>query len=1293
MACYCSNAVSWASQAASWAHRVRRVRRPQHAPSASSRPLAAGRGSRCLARPSRAKPSATLAVVALTAAVLMAAPAHAGAREPGRSQAMTAQQASPRLNATDITTNTATLNLTGSSGSWYYKQTRPTEGECSSVIAQGATAALSGLSPGTTYAFNAYRYSSACPSWGFVAGTTFTTAGVVLSDTNLIAPEESQVTYTVRLATAPTADVTVTLTHAGDSDIATDTDTSTAGDQNTIAFTAANWATAQTVTIRASDDTDTSYGSATITHTATSTHSLYNNTTSALNVTEGDNDVCQGTAAVDSANDGTLIDDCNTLLAAKSTLTGTSASLNTWTTSTPIADWLGITIAAQAVSRISLTSQTLDGAIPHTLANLTTLNTLDLSDNSLTGPIPTQLGNLTNLNTLDLSDNSLTGPIPTQLGNLTNLNTLDLSDNSLTGPIPTQLGNVANLTNLDLSYNDLSTTIPAQLGNLIKLQRLDVSFNSLTGAIPLQLGNLTNLQHLYLNRNDLSGAIPVQLGNLTNLIRLWLAGNSVSSAIPPELGNLTNLVNLDLSSNDISGAIPAQLGNLTNLTNLGLTNNNLTGSIPTQLGNLTNLQYLGLSNNNLSGAIPAQLSKLTNVQHLHLNNNSLTGAIPTQLGNLTNLQYLYLFSNSLTGSIPTQLGNLTNLAVLYANDNSLTGSIPTQLGNLTNLSELWLNGNSLTGSIPSQLGNLTGLYRLWLYSNSLSGCVPSNLIGFLGTYNINPQNNSVNLTTCDGIVVSSTRVSVPEGSTADYTVRLATAPTSSTTVELVLTGDSDITTSGSLSSLTFTTGNWSTAQTVTLSAAPDGDNTSSTATITHTATGGGNNYNNITSTVIAIEVDDEAALSADNLTHDSVRLTLTGHTGNWWLKRTTPTDTTCKAKPGTYTENVYRLTASTDYTYGAYSDSDCTTEITTASFTTATAPLALRPIRVAISSATLNLTGHTGNWWLKRTTPTDTTCKTKQSTDSESLTNLDADTNYAYSAYSDSTCTTEIAAAVFTTAVSSLVLTASDVTQNAAILTLKGHSSNWWLKRNAPTEGPCTDKQDNYTENLTGLNFSTLYGYVAYSDSTCTTEISTANFVTLRLPDPKPPTPLPGPFPTLTDHYDDDDDSVFEEFINKITDAGIVARGCGGTQNRFCPDMAVTRAEMAVFLQRAFKLPATNTPSMFVDAAGSAQTAIAAIATAGITLGCNADGTMFCPDEAVSREEMAAFLARALKLPTPDKRAAFDDTADSVFKNAITAIFEARITRGCDVVGRRFCPDQAVTRGQMAAFLARALKL
>jgi hypothetical protein len=70
---------------------------------------------------------------------------------------------------------------------------------------------------------------------------------------------------------------------------------------------------------------------------------------------------------------------------------------------------------------------------------------------------------------------------------------------------------------------------------------------------------------------------------------------------------------------------------------------------------------------------------------------------------------------------------------------------------------------------------------------------------------------------------------------------------------------------------------------------------------------------------------------------------------------------------------------------------------------------------------------------------------------------------------------------------------------------------------------------------------------------------------------------------------------------------------------------------------------------------------------------------------------MAAFLVRALGLSSGGGSNRFIDDNGSVFETDINKIAAAGITKGCNPPSNtRFCPDDLVTRGQMAAFLRRA---
>lgn len=145
-----------------------------------------------------------------------------------------------------------------------------------------------------------------------------------------------------------------------------------------------------------------------------------------------------------------------------------------------------------------------------------------------------------------------------------------------------------------------------------------------------------------------------------------------------------------------------------------------------------------------------------------------------------------------------------------------------------------------------------------------------------------------------------------------------------------------------------------------------------------------------------------------------------------------------------------------------------------------------------------------------------------------------------------------------------------------------------------------------------------------------------------------------------------------------------ITGGCAA--GRFCPDELVTRDQMASFLVRAFDLPASATNAFTDDEGSTHEAAINSLAASGITGGCAA--ARFCPRGVVTRAQMASFLARALGLPGAT-RDYFSDDDRSAHQTDINRLAESGITGGC--APGRFCPDAGVTRGQMAAFLHRAL--
>jgi hypothetical protein len=101
------------------------------------------------------------------------------------------------------------------------------------------------------------------------------------------------------------------------------------------------------------------------------------------------------------------------------------------------------------------------------------------------------------------------------------------------------------------------------------------------------------------------------------------------------------------------------------------------------------------------------------------------------------------------------------------------------------------------------------------------------------------------------------------------------------------------------------------------------------------------------------------------------------------------------------------------------------------------------------------------------------------------------------------------------------------------------------------------------------------------------------------------------------------------------------------------------------------------------------QANIDKIFTAGITVGCNPPANdRFCPERNITRGEMAAFLARALNLTAMTNVPAYDDVDGHLFEIAIDKLQTAGIAFGCDTDS--FCPDRPLDRDEMAELLVRA---
>jgi hypothetical protein len=98
----------------------------------------------------------------------------------------------------------------------------------------------------------------------------------------------------------------------------------------------------------------------------------------------------------------------------------------------------------------------------------------------------------------------------------------------------------------------------------------------------------------------------------------------------------------------------------------------------------------------------------------------------------------------------------------------------------------------------------------------------------------------------------------------------------------------------------------------------------------------------------------------------------------------------------------------------------------------------------------------------------------------------------------------------------------------------------------------------------------------------------------------------------------------------------------------------------------------------------------------GITKGCLEDPLSYCPEREVTRAEMAVFILRAIHgkdyIP-PAAENIFSDLPVSTkewMQPWIEQFYREGITTGCSVEPLNYCPEEPVTRAQMAVFIDRA---
>ena len=187
-------------------------------------------------------------------------------------------------------------------------------------------------------------------------------------------------------------------------------------------------------------------------------------------------------------------------------------------------------------------------------------------------------------------------------------------------------------------------------------------------------------------------------------------------------------------------------------------------------------------------------------------------------------------------------------------------------------------------------------------------------------------------------------------------------------------------------------------------------------------------------------------------------------------------------------------------------------------------------------------------------------------------------------------------------------------------------------------------------------------------------------------------TALIAPLPARAqDDFTDVEGTTHAVAIGALADLGVLeGTGCG--EGMFCPDEPIERWVMAVWLIRVLGGKMTADTSRFADVDASEWWSPFAeqLAIRGITAGCLTGPLRYCPDDPVTRGQMATFLVKAFDLPEAGP-AGFVDTAGNRHEARIDDLAAAGVTAGCLADPLSYCPGDPVTRGQMARFLHKAL--
>ena len=663
------------------------------------------------------------------------------------------------------------------------------------------------------------------------------TAAVVLSETDLTVTEGDAAgsSYTVKLATQPTGEVTVTVSgHAG---------TDLTLDKTSLTFTVDNWATAQTVTVKAGQDNDGSADTATLTHAASGGD--YASITAGLPVTVTDDDT-----------PGVTIEPTTLSVVA-----GRSNEYTAALATEPSGD-VTVTVSGHASTAVTLDKTTLT----FTTDNWDTTQTVTVSatQNAATAKVTlahtvagADYGSVT-AEPVIVSVVGVAGQQPTlQVG---------VSSSTQTLTVPEGGANSYTLVLGSRPTDDVTVGVTLPTGTDLTLNKTTLTFTS-TNWDTAQTVTVTAAE-------DDDGVTDAGV-TLTHTV----SGGGYGSTTVPD-------VEVSITENDTAGVTIEP----TTLSVVAGRSNEYTAALATEpTGEVTvtisghagtavtlDKTTLTFTTDNWDTAQTVTVSATQNaatakVTLAHAVAGADYGSVTAEpvvvsvVGVAGQQQTLQVGVSSSTQTLTVPEGGANSYILVLSSrptgDVAVGVTLPTGTDltldktTLTFTMDNWDDAQTVTVTAAEDNDGVTDAgVRL---THTVSG-------GGYGSTTVPDVEVSITENDSAGIVISKDSLTVGEGDAAgsSYTVKLATQPTGSVTVSISGHDGADLTLSGTTltnNMLTFTVDNWATAQTVTVKAGQDNDGSADTATLTHTASGG--DYASITAALPVTVTDyDEPAI-------------------------------------------------------------------------------------------------------------------------------------------------------------------------------------------------------------------------------------------------------------------------------------------------------------------------------------------------------------------------------------------------------------------------------------------------